>query len=116
MFASGIWAYPTPFPEIYCITAVKTQASGCIPVTSDFAALEEMVQFGDKIHCEDDRGIGVIDGAFLDKYTERLIWWLQHPEEQDKIRAEMMEWAKTNSWDNVCNDWVENFNEDFVRT
>jgi hypothetical protein len=31
-FRSGIWAYPCPFPEIYCITAIKSQAGGAVPV------------------------------------------------------------------------------------
>ena len=104
MFASGIWAYPTSFAEIYCITSIKTQASGCIPVVSDFAALDEMVQFGEKLHHD-----GEVTEEFLDRYTERLIWWLQHPEEQEKIRPAMMEWARTKSWQAICDQWIGEF-------
>lgn len=40
---TSIWAYPCCVEETYCITAVKAQMAGCIPVTTDLAALKEMV-------------------------------------------------------------------------
>ena len=44
-----VWAYPTEFPEIHCITALKAQEAGCYPVTTNVAALNETVQSGVKI-------------------------------------------------------------------
>lgn len=44
-----VWAYPTEFPEIHCITALKAQEARCYPVTTNVAALEETVQSGSKI-------------------------------------------------------------------
>lgn len=44
-----VWAYPTEFPEIHCITALKAQEAGCYPVVTNVAALQETVQCGDKI-------------------------------------------------------------------
>lgn len=44
-----VWAYPTQFPEIHCITALKAQEAKCYPVTTNVAALNETVQSGDKI-------------------------------------------------------------------
>lgn len=44
-----VWAYPTEFPEIHCITALKAQEAGCYPVTTNVAALNETVQSGKKI-------------------------------------------------------------------
>lgn len=104
-FKSGVWAYPCPFPEIYCITAIKSQACGAVPVASNYAALDETIQFGHK------QEFGEFDEEDLEQYKKSLIWWLQHPEEQEKIRPEMMEWAKTQSWDKVAKDWDESFNE-----
>lgn len=102
-FRSGLWAYPCPFPEIYCITAIKSQASGAVPVSSTTAALDETVQFGHK------QEFGEFDDADLAKYKDSLIWWLQHPEEQEKIRPEMMAWARTNSWRKVSEQWSNEF-------
>lgn len=44
-----VWAYPTEFPEIHCITALKAQEAGCWPVVTNVAALNETVQSGDKL-------------------------------------------------------------------
>lgn len=38
-----VWAYPTEFNEINCITALKAQEYGCIPVTTGCYALETTV-------------------------------------------------------------------------
>lgn len=44
-----VWAYPTEFTEIHCITALKAQEAGCYPVTTNVGALAETVQSGVKI-------------------------------------------------------------------
>lgn len=102
-FKAGIWAYPTTFPEIYCITAIKAQAGGAIPVCSNYAALEEMVQSGEKmdLYPMTDKG--------LEHYKERLIWWLTHPEEQEKERQKAKDWGRGNSWLATAEGWVDDF-------
>ena len=50
MRATQVWAYPTQFTEIHCITALKAQEAGCYPVTTNVGALKETVQCGDKIN------------------------------------------------------------------
>jgi glycosyltransferase involved in cell wall biosynthesis/tetratricopeptide (TPR) repeat protein len=103
IFESGIWVYPCPFPEIYCITAIKMQAGGAVPVASNFAALDETIKFGHKQEFKE------FDEKDLESYKEKLIWWLTHPEEQEKVRRKMMEWARTHSWESVAKQWVEEF-------
>ncbi len=44
-----VWAYPTEFEEIHCITALKAQEAGCYPVVTNVGALVETVQCGDMI-------------------------------------------------------------------
>lgn len=46
MKETQVWAYPTEFPEIHCITALKAQEALCYPVTTNVAALAETVQSG----------------------------------------------------------------------
>ena len=41
-----VWAYPTEFHEIHCITALKAQEAGCYPVVTEVAALKETVCTG----------------------------------------------------------------------
>jgi glycosyltransferase involved in cell wall biosynthesis len=49
MDRTQVWAYPTEFKEIHCITALKAQQARCYPVTTNVAALEETVQSGTKL-------------------------------------------------------------------
>lgn len=44
-----VWAYPTEFTEIHCITALKAQEAGCWPVVTNVGALVETVKQGDII-------------------------------------------------------------------
>lgn len=44
--AAKVWAYPTWFTETHCIGAIEAQAAGCVPVTTNLAALAETVQHG----------------------------------------------------------------------
>lgn len=48
-----VWAYPTEFTEIHCITALKAQEAGCIPVTTNVGALQETVVNGYKVEALD---------------------------------------------------------------
>jgi glycosyltransferase involved in cell wall biosynthesis/tetratricopeptide (TPR) repeat protein len=114
IFESGVWAYPCPFPEIYCITAIKAQAGGAVPVSSNFAALDETVQYGIKLPMKEQKEgtlVGAGDEEFLKPFKEALIDMLKHPEKQEAIRKDMMEWARTNSWRAVAEQWVASFNE-----
>lgn len=44
MYQSNYWGYPTAFMETYCITALECMAAGVIPITSDLAALREILE------------------------------------------------------------------------
>lgn len=49
---ASVFAYPTEFCEIDCISVKKAQEAGCYPVTTDFAALAESNTMGYKVHSE----------------------------------------------------------------
>ncbi len=57
-----VWAYPTQFAEIHCITALKAQEAGCYPVVTNVAALQETVQCGDKIRTK---------RIYIDEYKQK---------------------------------------------
>jgi len=101
---SGIWAYPTDFTEISCITAMKAQALGAIPVVTNMAALEETVRNGVKV----DVDIETEEGQ--EEYIGALIALLKDEKQQESIRPEMMKWArKQYAWENVAKLWDERF-------
>lgn len=111
IFESGVWAYPCPFPEISCITAMKAQAGGAIPVSSDFAALDETVQFGTKIHMNEldpKTPVGQWDEKEIESFKDALVFTLKNQDEKE--RRKMMEWSRENqSWGKVAEGWIAEF-------
>lgn len=110
IFKSGVWAYPCPFPEISCITAMKAQAGGAVPVSSTFAALAETVQWGTRIPMKqvDERTpIGRWNKAEVSKFEKALVAMLKDTGRQDYIREKMMDSARdTFSWAKVAKQWT----------
>lgn len=100
----GIFAYPSHFYEINCISAFKSELWGAVPITIDYAALKETVQFGEKVKGD------IYDPDVLEEYKKVLIDYLKHPEKQEKIRPAMMKWARdTYGWDKVADQWTKEF-------
>ncbi|NNE69508.1 MAG: glycosyltransferase, partial [Rhodothermales bacterium] len=98
-FRAGIWAYPSTFEETSCITAMKAQACGAVPVVYDLAALKETVRWGE-----------MVPSGNRAAYTRALIALLQDPERQDTTRREMMPGAKEAfSWTRIAEQWTELF-------
>jgi len=103
MLKSGIWAYPTHFGEINCISAIKAQAYGCEPVVVNYAALKETVQFGRKIEGD------IYDFETKDEFKKQLIDALKNPMSKEKREA-MMAWTKEKySWKKISEQWSEEF-------
>lgn len=112
MYLRGnILAYPTEFAEIDCITVKKAQACGCIPITTDFGALEESVQYGVKIHSsktKDDWSkdfqfhFGLEDEVAQNQWVDAVVEQLQKPIED---RTEMKEWTKKFTVPTIAQLW-----------
>lgn len=103
---AGIWAYPTDFTEISCISAMKAQAMGAIPVCTDFAALKETVKNGIRL----DVDIQTPQGQ--QAYVEELVKLLNDDKKQEEIRSPMMDFAqKQFGWDKVAKNWDELFKQ-----
>ena len=103
---SGIWAYPTHFGEINCISAIKAQAYGCEPVVVNYAALRETVQFGRKVEGD------IYDKETKDAFKVQLIEALKNPMPEEK-RKEMMKWANEKyAWSVIAKSWSEEFKKE----
>ena len=103
MEKSGIWAYPTHFGEINCISGLKAQAYGCEPVVVNYAALRDTVKFGRKIEGD------IYDTETKKAYLKAIVEALKNPMTEEK-RKEMMEWAqKKYAWSEVAKSWSEVF-------
>lgn len=94
-----VWAYPTEFPEIHCITALKAQEAGCYPVTTNVAALAETVQCGDKIKTLKIYSDTYKQGKFIDAVVAALL------EGKTGKPVENCDWSDiAKQWDEVIKD------------
>jgi tetratricopeptide (TPR) repeat protein len=106
--SAGIYLYPTHFYEIDCISVRKAQLGGCVPVTSDFAALETTNATGTKIHstrtdenwCPPYAIEFGADEALDDLFVEATLEAFK-----TKDREMMAHWAKDFNWDNITKQW-----------
>lgn len=99
----GIWAYPTHFPEINCITGLDAQKDGLVPVTMTLAALNETVQSGVKIEGE------IRDLQVQEKYLEALLDMMGDTEKWQKESLKAQEYAKGMEWDKIAPQWITEF-------
>lgn len=101
----GIWAYPTYFHEINCITALETQKDGLVPATMTLGALNEAVQSGFKIE-------GDIKNANVrDRYLEELISLMDDRKRWEIESRKARKWAKGFYWSNIAGKWSGVFRE-----
>lgn len=104
---AAVWAYPTSFGEISCITAMKAQAFGAIPCVINYAALVETVQYGVKVEGD------IYDKETKDEYRKALVSLLNDPARQEEIRKVMVPWARKKfAWSEVAKQWDAEFKSD----
>ena len=90
---SGLWAYPATGGERFCLTGIKAQRLGAVPVITPVMALHETVKYGYKVESHD--------------FIPALIHALEHPEEVAEIRVRMMADPEVAlAWDEIyCRHW-----------
>lgn len=88
-----VWAYPTEFEEIHCITALKAQEAGCYPVVTNVGALKETVQSGTKINT---RRI-YSDEYKQERFAEAVIEALKEGKEGTPVKG--------SDWSEVASRW-----------
>jgi len=89
-----VWAYPTEFTEIHCITALKAQEAGCIPVVTDVAALQETVVRGYRVAADDIYSNETAQKTFIDLVVRAM----QEGDESDEDIANRY-------WPDVAKVW-----------
>lgn len=106
---SGVWPYYCTFPEISCITAMKAQMLGAIPITTDFAAMPETVKYGVIVSSGNSPAK---NKKALKEWTKKLIDILRNDETTDIMRKKMIkESSQQYSWDNIADDWIKLFEQ-----
>ena len=114
MYLRGrIFAYPTEFFEIDCISARKAQAAGCMPITTDFGALKETVRHGVKLKSKKTKDTWVLPGQFdfsitdkdiEDKWVDAVVAELRSPMLEDvEMRSDMKQF----DWSEIYKIWLQ---------
>ena len=100
------WEGSGGFPETYCITALEAQAAKAWPICRLNGALPEVVQNCTEWEDYSQGQNGKFDADFL---IETILRMDQHPDEfAPKIQANY-EWAMTQSWGSLAEEWLRKF-------
>lgn len=102
----GIWAYPTEFTEINCITALEAQHDGLVPVTIALAALKETVGSGVLVHGD------IYDLETKEEYLKQLIDLMKDHKRWKKESSKARKFSSNYGWDKIANKWDREFIQD----
>lgn len=108
---AGLWAYPCSFPETSCISAMKAQAGGAVPVVIPTGALAETVRHGFRtMRSHSDYAGQRLPPRIIEEWLQALVGLLQSPERQARIRAAMVPDSRRRfDWANVVAGWEREF-------
>lgn len=95
----GIWAYPTYFEEIDCITAKECQNQGIVPVTMAFGALKETAKEGILIE-GDIKRVGVYN-----EFKKQLLDLMGDPKRWKRLSHKCEKFARKFDWPTIANKW-----------
>lgn len=113
---SAIWIYPTMFPEIFCISAVKAQQGGAVPVVNVVTKIDGKLvnQAVDEV-VSDNNGIKTyFDNLYEDpdqqaKYAKIVIDLMK---DQDKLKAYRESGLSIHekfNWASIAKQWSDEF-------
>lgn len=103
--ACGIWAYPTYFTEIDCITAKETQNDGLVPVTMSLGALKETAKEGILING------GIYKKEIQDEFKQKLISLMGDKHEWKRLSNKCQKFARKYDWSTQAKLWTNTFSK-----
>jgi len=112
---ANVFAYPSEYAEIDCISLSKAMAAGAIPITTDFAAMGEKSGHGGIfLHSARTRAdwvqphqfcFALTDPEQKAQFVQAAVQLLTHPPGEDD-REPMRHWARTAfDWNRIADAW-----------
>ncbi len=97
---AAIHYYGCTFQEIDCISVRESALVGCVPVTTDYAAL------GEKPYC-----LKVPGNPYLQETQEslagKIVELLKNPQRLEEMRLKFQDFAKEETWDKIALAWLD---------
>ena len=103
MAQTKVWAYPTEFPEIHCITAIKANMANCKPVITDVAALAET---GGPVASFIESDTIYRNDFAKEEFTEELVKALKTDMTKEEKQLQT-DFAQKHDWSNIAKEWKE---------
>jgi 2-polyprenyl-3-methyl-5-hydroxy-6-metoxy-1,4-benzoquinol methylase len=105
MAQCGVFPYYTAFPEISCISCMKAQAAGAVPITSDYGALAETNKSGLMLPlCKNANPY-----TDYEMFTDALVGLLKDEDEQKELRQKGLGKYKDFAWEGITDQWYKIF-------
>lgn len=95
---SEYWLHPTDYEETYCITALEMQYAKVIPVTTNVAALNEVVS---------NRGFRLDPSETNQSFIDIIKELKTHSQLKTIFTDKAHNWAKQQSWNIRILDWIQ---------
>jgi len=106
---TGLLLYPNTFNETSCIAAIEAQASGCVVITSNKAALQETVLHGETGLCIEGEPQTI---EYQRSFVEAAVGVLTNPDLFARLSAAARARAHEQyGWDTIAADWTTIFAE-----
>lgn len=102
---ASLWTYPCTYPEVFCITALRAQLAGAVPVIIECAALPETVRYGYK--CANAK-------EYYDTLSKALAQADKITVEERKSMGEFI--LKEYTWKVVAEKWKSLFDSQKAKT
>jgi glycosyltransferase involved in cell wall biosynthesis len=99
----GIWAYPTDFREINCITALDCQFDGVVPVTIDLGALQETAKAGILVKGD------IKDEKVQKVYLKELLDLMGNKKKWHKMSILCQKFTQDYHWPTIAGKWIGYF-------
>ncbi|MDD3487651.1 MAG: hypothetical protein PHF35_04755 [Candidatus Moranbacteria bacterium] len=98
--SANVHYYGCTFEEIDCISVRESAAVGCVPFTTDYAALKN------RSYCRTTKG-DPFDPETHKKLAREVVKFLEKPDK--KLRVKFQQSAVGESWEKIAGRWTEEF-------
>ena len=102
LLSSSLWAYPTYFPENFCISALEAMAAGVPVITTEYAAMPSTVGTAGILISGDP-----YSESYQNKFLEECLLMLKDTDRWKLYSAKGRDRAQAFPWSTIADEWLE---------